>query len=380
MEGDVSSIMSRPTLPVTSPNPNEPTSNNNNNNNNSVHRYASRDLRTREAQAEIEKWDAWNECAGQSRTDAKRMYITTLIETMKEYASGTQESRELVGELEFVWNQIKTQSGSEPDARGSPKSGGSGGDGDKESPTRQLERAGMGLGLGRSESNIMSFGSNRPSVGSANEDADGRKQARLKRTESGLRVLSPASQGDSGSVVEPIDEEDAIEEADEAMNTAPSSPVAQRRSARGGVPAAPNDASMAAWQRQLESSLHSLKTEIAALREQLSANHLLSSSTYSHTYYTMSTTQRVLHRAKLYIRRFGLMFFQQIFLQLGVLAAVLIWGRINGDLRIERYVRDFVRRFRKWVNRVSEGLLFWVFDLFSRDGRFSFVGRLLRIF
>lgn len=125
MEGDVSAILPRPALPLNSPNPNDPASSNP-----TVHRYASRDVRTRELQSEIEKWDAWDSCAGMTRTEAKRRYITTLIETMKEYASGTSESRELVSELEFVWNQIKSQSGSDESESG-------------ESPTRKLERAGL---------------------------------------------------------------------------------------------------------------------------------------------------------------------------------------------------------------------------------------------
>src|SRR5436190_20322938 len=73
MEGDVAGIFPRPSLPPSSPDPAS----------SSVHKYASRDLRAREAQAEVEKWDAWNACAGMSRTEAKRRYITTLIDTMK---------------------------------------------------------------------------------------------------------------------------------------------------------------------------------------------------------------------------------------------------------------------------------------------------------
>ncbi|GKZ38385.1 hypothetical protein AbraIFM66950_010543 [Aspergillus brasiliensis] len=57
---------------------------------------------------ECEKWDAWHAQRGLSRTEAKRRYISTLIETMHHYASQTAEARELVAELEFVWDQIKS--------------------------------------------------------------------------------------------------------------------------------------------------------------------------------------------------------------------------------------------------------------------------------
>ncbi|KAH9908208.1 acyl CoA binding family protein [Xylariomycetidae sp. FL2044] len=62
-----------------------------------------------ELQREKDKWDAWNTQTGLSRTKAKRRYIEALIETMHRYAT-TPDARELVEELEFVWNQIKNNS------------------------------------------------------------------------------------------------------------------------------------------------------------------------------------------------------------------------------------------------------------------------------
>ncbi|RQM04769.1 hypothetical protein DH86_00004055, partial [Scytalidium sp. 3C] len=65
-----------------------------------------------ELKREREKWDAWNAQRGTSRTEAKRRYIEALIETMHKYASTTADARELVAELEFVWDQIKNNSAS----------------------------------------------------------------------------------------------------------------------------------------------------------------------------------------------------------------------------------------------------------------------------
>jgi hypothetical protein len=48
-----------------------------------------------------------------SRTEARRRYIEVLIQTMKVYAAGTVEARELVVELEFVCAQIRGQSTTE---------------------------------------------------------------------------------------------------------------------------------------------------------------------------------------------------------------------------------------------------------------------------
>ncbi|KAF8468292.1 acyl CoA binding protein-domain-containing protein [Kalaharituber pfeilii] len=60
--------------------------------------------------AEADKWDAWNAVRGMGKTEAKRRYIECLIETMKKYASDTPDAKELVSELEFVWDQVKSNS------------------------------------------------------------------------------------------------------------------------------------------------------------------------------------------------------------------------------------------------------------------------------
>ncbi|QWU89118.1 hypothetical protein CA3LBN_003441 [Candidozyma haemuli] len=62
---------------------------------------------TLEDEGAKKKWDAWKREEGLSRTEAKRQYISYLIETMRVYASGTSEARELLGELEYLWDQIK---------------------------------------------------------------------------------------------------------------------------------------------------------------------------------------------------------------------------------------------------------------------------------
>lgn len=97
MEGDVDGVMDRPGIPGGA--------------------YA----RDEDTIREQEKWDAWDAQKGVSRTEAKRRYIEALIETMHRYASTTQDSRELVAELEFVWDQIKNNSS----GSGSHQGGGS---------------------------------------------------------------------------------------------------------------------------------------------------------------------------------------------------------------------------------------------------------------
>lgn len=62
---------------------------------------------TLEDEGAKKKWDAWKREQGLLRTEAKRLYIAYLIETMRSYASGTAEARELLAELEYLWDSIK---------------------------------------------------------------------------------------------------------------------------------------------------------------------------------------------------------------------------------------------------------------------------------
>lgn len=299
MEGDVESILPRPTLPSVSPDPNNSKSNN-------VHRYASRDLRIREAEAEIEKWDSWHSCAGMSKTDAKRRYIGTLIDTMKEYASGTEEARELVAELEFVWNQIRSQSGSSEDEDA---------DSDPDSPTRRLERAGL--------KQTLSFGSNSPSQ-IANVRRAGGAGGRASSEPNRLRVLSPVSARDSNDVVE-AEEVDPDTEAVVDPLTTPSPLMSESQ-----------------WRSRIEAHLRQLATEVAALREEMSANHLLSSSSLSPS--LTSRRRRLLFRMTSWARWLAWGIMRQAFVTAAFVLFFILWARWKGykDRRVERWVR------RRW--------------------------------
>lgn len=323
MEGDVEAILPRPTLPPPSPSTNEPASStagngengSKNNNGNAVHRYASRDLRTREAQAEIEKWDAWHACAGMSRTEAKRRYISTLIDTMKEYASGTSESRELVSELEFVWGQIQNQSNS----AGSGSRSGSGGSGEN------AQRSGL--------MKMDSFTSEQ-----AGGVGMGQRRQRLTRndtTDTQLRVLSPVSQRDSDDIVEG-EEVGAPEEE------------------RGQTPAAVRDPE---WRTSMEEHLRRLSTEIAALREQLSSNHMLSSSSYSpYTYQQLSLGRKIWHRISSWTRWLIWAAMRQASFNAILLGLLVAWGRWKGDRRVEEWARRRWKDIRVLFRRILGGL------------------------
>ncbi|KLJ12856.1 hypothetical protein EMPG_12144 [Blastomyces silverae] len=141
--------------------------------------------------AEREKWDAWYAQRHLSRTEAKRQYITALLDTMNKYASSTPEARELISELEFVWDQIKANSSSSHSS-GSPIHASS-----ISQPQRQPSRIASPTPPSRSN-----YGSQYGSIGGrilggeAAAAEEGMERPIYAGRDSRLRVLSPVSQPD----------------------------------------------------------------------------------------------------------------------------------------------------------------------------------------
>lgn len=238
MEGDVATISSARPTPTTAPT-----------------------LSAEALKKEQEKWDAWKGNQGLSRTEAKRRYIEKLISTMHHYASGTDEARVLVEELEFVWDQIKSQS--------LPSSS------ERSSPLQNLERSGY--------IQSSSSGGQHGGIGSStaamdrNTGPEGAGRAR----NAPMRVLSPVSQANEGDALE--------EEQEEVFVDAPLSQIdiqdfGESPSTGGGARAAADDSYAMIprpqgdprWRKRIESSLMRLTTEIAALREQLESRRFRS--------------------------------------------------------------------------------------------------------
>ena len=319
MEGDVSAILPRPTLPPSSPDPNST-------NTTALSRYASRDLRTRETQAEIEKWDAWDACKGMSRTDAKRRYISTLIETMKVYASGTPESRELVAELEFVWGQIRSQSGSSEEEDVSP--------GEEE---RRLERAGL---------KTMDSYASIPGA-----ERGGREE--YARDGGRLRVLSPVSQGGSGEVIEGEDRElpHVDREEEDAFEEERVDELDRRRPGTGTTDGDDYSIRNRKWRRSIEVALAKMTAEIAALRENMEESRVF-----------VRRRTGVLA----WLRWLALTLLRQVLANAALVLLLVLWGRWKGD-----------RRAEEWLKRRWKGLstLLEALDLRSRVYVPSFITR-----
>ncbi|PYH63622.1 acyl-CoA-binding domain-containing protein [Aspergillus vadensis CBS 113365] len=301
--------------------------------------------------------------------EAKRRYISTLIETMHNYASQTAEARELVAELEFVWDQIK----SNPSSSSMSSSQGLG------SPVASAAAVSI-----RDHARIQQ--QHQQFHQSSNRLTRPEYEQLLATTARGrgserLRVLSPVSQAESGfrrqMEDEPPEEEEDEEEEEEVYAEAQDNlfeneddndeeeeehmeeeedynnnthdrheshdyhqqqqgynfpshqeedydhdTTLSRRQRRRPPQPPPDDSKR--WRRTVEQALTTMTAEIAAVREQLEARALA-------------------HR-----RRTGLWAWlkwlvwvaaRQIMVDLALLGMLLIWMRLRGDRRLEEKLK-----------------------------------------
>ncbi|KAM0713596.1 hypothetical protein Q7P37_010558 [Cladosporium fusiforme] len=277
---------------------------------------------------EQEKWDAWRDNQGLSRTEAKRRYIEKLIETMHKYASQTDEAKQLVEELEFVWDQIKSNS---------QHSGSS----EHSSPLQHLERSGY-LQSERS-GDVQAMVS---SSAAALENATGGGADRP------LRILSPVSQAD---------EEEALEEEQEEFVDAPVSQVdpgdlalpedgeedagvQDPRTPTSDTPfnrriQAANASGDARWRKRVEHGLFKLTTEVAALREQLE-NHRFVKNQQRKSFFN-------------WVLRLGWWAVSFVLADAALLWIVILYMRKKQDRRLEGAVRVLLGDAVAQVQRVA---------------------------
>lgn len=304
MEGDVVTIADRPTT-VSQPN-----------------------MSVEQLRKEHEKWDAWRDNEGLSRTEAKRRYIEKLIETMHKYASQTDEAKQLVEELEFVWDQIKSNSQHSSSEHSSPLQH------LERSGYLQSERSGEGRGMTSSSAAAMDSatgGANRP-----------------------LRILSPVSQAD---------EEEALDETVEEDEEFVDAPVSQvdagdlnmpEEGEEGGTQdpragsnevnpvrrvQASSSPSDARWRKRVENGLFKLTTEIAALREQLE-NHRFVKNQKRKSFFG-------------WVLRLGWWVTSFVLADAAILWIVILYMRRKQDRRLEGAVRVLLGDAVAQVQRVA---------------------------
>ena len=300
MEGDVEVILPRPSLPYSPSRAVEDAGYDD-------AREQSQQKKEREARDEVDKWDAWHACAGLSKTEAKRRYVEVLIETMKVYAAGTAEARELVDELEFVWNQIRSQSGSEESLRSTGRGG--------------------------------------VEAGNAGVEEEGR-----------LRVLSPVSRGGSGEIVEGEDatiperdhhqpphedeDDDDSRDAPDGSERNPQRPLDRRRRP---------SPSTHKWRRQIETALTKLSTEMAAIKEQVDE---LNSSSYRRSRFSIGRRKGG-SKVLTWIRWVLWIALRQLAADALVMGALLLWVVWRGSHQFENWVTRRWAQLRYVVERAS---------------------------
>lgn len=305
MEGDVTTIAERPTSTITTSG-------------------------TADLKKEQEKWDAWKANERLSRTEAKRRYIEKLIETMHAYASGTDEAKDLVEELEFVWDQIKSNSQHSSSERSSP--------------LQNMERSGylQNSSSGNGEGGVSSTAAAMDNLGVRSVGA-GRN--------AGLRVLSPVSQADEEEARGA--EEDGEEFVDAPVSQVDVLGVGNELDADGGddpqdssyamisrpAQSRPTANTEARWRKRIESSLIKMTTEIAALREQLESRKLFK--------------QRQRNTVFGWVLRLGWWAVQLVVADAVLLWIVILYMRRKKDRRLEGAVRVLLGDAVAQVHRVG---------------------------
>ncbi|KAI9716904.1 MAG: hypothetical protein M1812_005053 [Candelaria pacifica] len=248
-----------------------------------------------EIQAERSKWDAWYQQKGLPKTEAKRRYISTLIETMNKYASTTPDARELVSELEFVWDQIKSNTVSS-------------------SSSSPIQIPGL-----RDQPPIP------PSYTSPSGNGP-------------LRVVRPTSQDDDDEANEDRydDARDGEEYGDRpTFDGRRSGTIGHARGHEGGEEEVRNRK----WRRRVEQAIVKMTAEVAALREQLESNRLYG-----------ARRRRSMWDWLLWLILSTL---KHAFIDAVLLAIALLWLRRKRDKRLEQALMMAVGIVREKARRLK---------------------------
>lgn len=248
--------------------------------------------------------DAWHNHHGLSKTEAKRRYISTLIDTMHKYATTTPEARELVSELEFVWDQIKSNSASSSAS----------------SPGH----------IFRSQAEQIP----NPSYASIAQSGSAKRDE--GRGSSGLRILRPVSDGD--------EEEDDDEEEDFQEPRGGEYDEKHEESAVAGIMGQSRDYDIRnrKWRKRIERALVKMTTEVAALREQVEARQLSEGKRRNGIW--AWTTWLVWVSAR------------HAMVDLAVLGMLAVWARRKRDKRVEMGVGFLVQYFEEHMTKLLRPL------------------------
>ena len=253
--------------------------------------------------------DAWSSCHSLSRTEAKRRYISTLISTMHKYASTTPEARELVAELEFVWDQIKSNPPSNSSSSYSP-------------PGKQA--------LSQSQARLQQ----QPSYASIGpEGARGRDEGGGGAGAAGLRMIRPVSEMDE----EEGDVGDEFEEAGEGLEGDNDAELPPSRLGEGHS-RSDYDVRNRKWRKRIGHAIFKMTTEIAALREQIEAKRT-----------TEAQRRRGIWAWVVWLAWTSL---KHVAIDAALVGIALLWARRRDDKRLEQGLRLLLQLVAEQLRRV----------------------------
>jgi hypothetical protein len=215
---------------------------------------------------------------------------------MHKYASPTPEARELVSELEFVWDQIKSNPSSSSSS----------------SPLQNVSSLQPQL---HPQPSYTSIGGSRNDIPSSALTTGSNPNR--------LRVLSPVSQRD----------EDDLRLEEEIPEDNYSDPLRSR---------SPLNSRNLKWRRRVEQALTKLTAEVAALNEQLESNRRL-----------YGPGARRKPGLWPWIKWIVWVAIRQVVWDAIILAAVALWMRWKGDKRLEKRLGLAWERIRGWVEGLA---------------------------
>lgn len=224
---------------------------------------------------------------------------------MHQYASTTADARELVAELEFVWDQIKSNASSSSAASSQLQAVGV-------LPAHLVSQPGLYASVGEEES------------------SSGRG--------AGLRVLSPVSQGDEGEVdVEEGEEEEAFDDARDGEEEELGGGLEGMGKGGKGEEGFDYEARNRKWRRRVEQALVKMTAEVATLREQLESRGVYGGRRWRGMWAWLWWLVWVAIR--------------HVVVDAVVLGVLVIWFRRKGDGRLEQAVRMVVEVVREKLER-----------------------------
>lgn len=255
-----------------------------------------------EDDANREKTAAWADQRGTSKTEAKKLYITTLIRSMRQYGSKTETAKSLIDELDFVWNQVNDNN-------------------DEDSILHSRSNSGSHAQIAR-EAGFTEEGDD-----DEEEDQEGEELGRIlpnvykTAQNSPLKAMQPQRTGENPLLQ-------------------PSSLLLGTHSRHG-----PTSTEDEKWRRHVELALQQIRTELASVKESL----LLSGSSNKGNLFDRygsneSLVSTLLSRIYKFLRvSLTVAIYDVVFL-------VVVWYgfRRRGDMRAKR-VEDWVLRLYDWM-------------------------------